>query len=168
MKTTTHFQYSGYMYFPEVLRRVLDCLETAIIESVGDDGPQALAFRGISGASLAFPMSERLGLPLLHIRKPGSHSQFVFEGNLTVDRYAIVDDFAETGITLRTIVKEVSCGFMSHGAPAPRLTDVFLVGNRDYDYGDPGYLTSLLPENSVRYHGLSEICMPALGVKSCG
>ena len=54
----------------------------------------AIAFTGTSGAALAYPISYKLGIPLICVRKSRSNSHFYgkVEGYLA-SKYIIVDDF---------------------------------------------------------------------------
>lgn len=57
-------------------RLVLDCL--ACVQRLRVSHPfDAIAFRGTSGAAMAFPLSYITGIPLIHVRKTevSSHSQ---------------------------------------------------------------------------------------------
>lgn len=76
----------------------------------------ALAFRGFSGAGIAFPLSYRSGIPLMNVRKQDaegcvrdqSHGNRV-EGDpgTEVKRYAILDDFIASGHTINEIIRNV-------------------------------------------------------------
>ena len=69
----------------------------------------AIAFRGSSGAALAFPLSFFLKLPLIHVRKEKSHyGRGTIEGTVSSKKYVIIDDFIDMGTTVKTIVKEVN------------------------------------------------------------
>lgn len=68
---------------------------------------EAIAFRGMSGALVAPPVADALGVSLLLVRKEASHSAAIVEGELDVKTYVIVDDFVSSGTTVRTIVHEV-------------------------------------------------------------
>jgi len=68
----------------------------------------AIAFTGSSGAALAYPLSYLLKLPLIHVRKGSSHyGQGKIEGTISSRRYLIIDDFIDTGASIRRIVKAV-------------------------------------------------------------
>jgi len=69
----------------------------------------AIAFRGSSGAALAFPLSYFLKVPLIHVRKGQSHyGGGSIEGTISSKRYIIVDDFVESGRTVKTIIREIN------------------------------------------------------------
>ena len=69
----------------------------------------ALAFRGTSGAALAYPLSARLNIPLICVRKPDEVSHgFKIEGTQrNVRKYVIIDDFTESGKTIKAILKQI-------------------------------------------------------------
>lgn len=77
----------------------------------------AIAFRGVSGMSIGFPVAERLSLTPIVVRKSirnshGYHIVETFEEIPTakeqVLRYLIIDDFISTGKTVCAIVKEIN------------------------------------------------------------
>jgi len=68
----------------------------------------AIAFTGVSGAGLAFPLSLELDKALLCVRKTNSsHSEHEVEGDFSEDKYIIVDDFTETNGTIDTIIEKI-------------------------------------------------------------
>jgi len=62
-----------------------------------------VAFTGVSGAALGFPLGAYLGCKLLCIRKPSAsaHCRFRVEGDLSGERIVLVDDFVSSGDTIR-------------------------------------------------------------------
>ena len=72
----------------------------------------AIAFRGVSGAAIAFPVSALTGLHLICVRKErNSHGNRVEGPSRSIKRYVILDDFISSGETIRAIygaVKAVS------------------------------------------------------------
>lgn len=68
-----------------------------------------IAFSGLSGASIAFPLSVAMGIPLVCIRKRTdmTHSNRLVEGQVDVRKYLIVDDFVDTGKTVKNIRQEI-------------------------------------------------------------
>jgi len=68
----------------------------------------AIAFRGASGAALAYPLSAQLRIPIICIRKnASSHGQSVEGPNNDVRRYIIIDDFIDNGKTMRAILQSI-------------------------------------------------------------
>ena len=69
---------------------------------------ESIAFRGMSGAVLASPIALALDKTLILVRKgENTHSRYAVEGDLSGQKYIIVDDFIVTGETVRTIIKEI-------------------------------------------------------------
>lgn len=70
---------------------------------------QAIAFRGASGAAMAYPISAQLNIPLIYVRKPRelSHGLSIEGTNKNITKYIIVDDFIETGKTIKEIIKAI-------------------------------------------------------------
>jgi len=77
-----------------------------------------IAFCGMSGAAMAFLLSHRLGVHLICVRKPTDGSHFhsywasskkitLCEGNMSTEKYLIVDDFITTGGTVDRIVRTI-------------------------------------------------------------
>lgn len=67
----------------------------------------AIAFRGSSGAALAFPLSFLMKMPLIHVRKGSSHYSGTIEGTISSKRYIIIDDFIDRGTTIKKIISEI-------------------------------------------------------------
>lgn len=72
----------------------------------------AIAFRGHSGAAVAYPLSYALNIPLLCVRKPGNTKHYIreTEGHVDAGRYLIVDDFVDSGETIRKILQVLPYG----------------------------------------------------------
>jgi len=69
----------------------------------------AIAFRGTSGAALAYPLSAQLNIPIICVRKATevSHGYSVEGTDRNVRRYVIIDDFSETGKTIKAIIAAI-------------------------------------------------------------
>ena len=77
---------------------------------------EAIAFRGNSGALFAAPLSLALKKPMIMVRKTGvsDHGQFKVEGRIHARSYIIVDDFVDSGDTIRAIhrdIEEINCEY---------------------------------------------------------
>jgi len=95
----------------------------------------AIAFTGVSGASLAFPLSLTLNKPLICIRKDDNSHYFRdhfevkdlqvalgrVEGCINPQNYIIVDDCVHHGWTLKRIVEQVG-----KVAPNAKLVGIYL------------------------------------------
>lgn len=73
---------------------------------------EALAFRGMSGALIASPLSILTGKPLILVRKNRDCHSFRITEGFGIDssnsfRYIVVDDLISKGNTARAIVKEI-------------------------------------------------------------
>ena len=72
---------------------------------------EAIAFRGISGALVAPTLAHLMDKSLIVVRKPRlveeSHSFERVEGDHAATRYLLVDDFTNSGNTLRAILTDV-------------------------------------------------------------
>jgi len=99
--------YLRHVFDKEEFVRTLNNAENDIMEW-GDDF-DSIAFTGVSGAALAFPLSVSLDKSLLCVRKRGesNHSPFVVEGYIDTMSYIIVDDFVHSGATIRRIIREI-------------------------------------------------------------
>jgi adenine/guanine phosphoribosyltransferase-like PRPP-binding protein len=82
---------------------------------------EAIAFTGVSGSAVAYPLSYKLKIPLICVRKGTSHYGSPYEGREDVKRYIIVDDLIETGNTIRKIKKTVKIH-----SPKAKCIGVFL------------------------------------------
>jgi len=71
----------------------------------------AIAFRGTSGAAIAYPVSAIAGYHLINVRRePYKHhhgSKIEASGNRKIHRYIILDDFIESGRTIKTIIRVI-------------------------------------------------------------
>lgn len=92
----------------------------------------AIAFRGTSGAALAYPISIATGIPLICVRKPSdkAHGGPV-EGssNTDVKKYLIIDDFMSTGDTIKAIIDAID---MKRRNYSVKCVGILLYGD---DYG---------------------------------
>lgn len=98
--------YLGFALPPWLINYTVDWTVQRILEVA--PGAQGVAFRGISGALLGPIVAYKLGLNPIGIRKnEESHGgspihRTVLEKGI-IERYVIVDDFIETGTTVRAI-----------------------------------------------------------------
>jgi adenine/guanine phosphoribosyltransferase-like PRPP-binding protein len=69
----------------------------------------AIAFTGTSGAAIAYPLSFLLKVPLICVRKSSKDNHYgsLVEGYTSAKRYLIVDDFIETGRTIKKITQAI-------------------------------------------------------------
>ena len=90
---------------PQELNTVINYAVEAL-KSYSFDG---IAFQGMSGAFIGPPVALRLNKSMLLVRKDGdtTHSAHKVEGDKTVRKYVILDDFISTGDTLTNIKNHV-------------------------------------------------------------
>ena len=81
----------------------------------------AIAFSGMSGAALAFPLSLELKKSLICIRKYKATYHNTFEGNIDARSYIIIDDHINTGNTILKIIEVVK-----EKVPESRLVGIYL------------------------------------------
>lgn len=94
----------------------------------------AIAFTGTSGAALAYPLSLRLKLPLICVRKEKSHARLSVEGNYSATKYLIVDDFISSGKTIKSIRQKIAKELGVTAQPAAILLyNVMPYINKKYD-----------------------------------
>jgi adenine/guanine phosphoribosyltransferase-like PRPP-binding protein len=68
----------------------------------------SIAFQGMSGALIAPVLAIALNKTMIMVRKERSHSCRFVEGDCGTRTYIIVDDFIESGKTIKNIYKRVS------------------------------------------------------------
>ena len=96
----------------------------------------AIAFRGISGALVAPALAQAMSKDIIAVRKNESHHGDGRVEGVTHPRYIIVDDFVESGATLRAIKRQIK-----RWSPESKLVGVALY-NSFYDCEDnPLYAT---------------------------
>ncbi len=80
------------------------------------DKYDTLAFAGLSGAIIAPTLALKLGKELVAVRKASDkrHSYHAVEGYDDVNNYIIVDDFIDTGATVRRIQEQIYHHFSEH------------------------------------------------------
>jgi hypothetical protein len=142
---------SGYLhcvYDTDRYARTLNDLTNAMKDNSDFD---VIAFRGTSGAAVAFTLSLKLGKPVMQIRKRSakSHTSLSVEGMIGAPRVAIVDDFTETGNTLRQIKKKVIAAYVARGYNEPTFPHCFLYR----DCNVPMAAVRALPDTKIHVVG---------------
>lgn len=77
-------------------------------------------------SAVAFPLAVMLNKPLIHVRKSKGHSKRMVEGYYGAKTYVIVDDFIESGKTLREIKNHIIKAHKNMQMKAPRCIAVVL------------------------------------------
>lgn len=112
-------------------------------------GFDALAFTGTSGAAIAYPVSVATGIHLICVRKTirGTHCSFKVEGsdNKNIKKYLIIDDFTDSGNTIRKIIKMIRTNKLGYNDKVaecvgalmhePRCNDFWVSGIPVYTLG---------------------------------
>ena len=103
---TRHSGYAAQLYNPVALRATLVEAIAGARKILAAHPFDAIAFRGSSGAALAFPLSAALGIPALYVRKPSesSHGRSIEGPDGDVARYLIVDDLVASGATVSAVM----------------------------------------------------------------
>lgn len=102
-------QYHGALYLkdfinPERLQERIDLTVRALKGHKFD----AIAFMGMSGALIAPPVALAVGKPFILVRKDdNTHSGWNVEGDYAAKTFIVVDDFTETGKTIKNIRSEI-------------------------------------------------------------
>jgi hypothetical protein len=83
-----------------------------------------LAVSGVSGQSIGWPVSYKIGLPVCVVRRPneGAHTSGLLIGNGEMGNYVILDDLISSGKTINRILnavveeyfRQVDNGFPGH------------------------------------------------------
>jgi len=120
--------YLHSVYDPEKFQRTVNTLVELMRPHVEDF--DAIAFRGSSGAALAYPLGFLLKKPLIHIRKELGHAGIRVEGLFGARRIAVIDDFVSSGETIRIIVSELDSAYYGAGFAQPIFAHLFLYAAR--------------------------------------
>lgn len=102
--------YLSEVYDPQTLRELAERTAQQV-KNIRVGAPfDALAFTGLSGAALSFPVSLLANVPLLAVRKDGdgTHASTSLEGPIKVNTYMILDDLVASGNTVRRIVAKIA------------------------------------------------------------
>lgn len=110
--------YLDHVFNPEKLKQVVKLARKKMRQIHKAHPFDTIAFTGVSGAALGFILSYDTGFPVLVVRKSGesSHASYKVEGNHSVKRYLVVDDFIDEGNTIRRIVKRIDEELTSNAA----------------------------------------------------
>jgi len=129
--------YLDDMFQPERRRLIVKGMLRIILTKVGIRNFDAIAFTGISGATIAPILAFILDKPLIAVRKDsGAHSCYKAEGLISAEKILIIDDLIESGSTIATIMAKVleSCRvYRGAEAKLPEFIGVALF--RDTNFG---------------------------------
>lgn len=99
-----HSLYLSELMVPHTLRKIVN--KTISLIKKHKIKFDAIAFRGLSGSLAASAISIQLNKPLIAIRKNSSHGDKV-EGYVLADTYIIIDDFIDSGKTIKSILRDI-------------------------------------------------------------
>jgi adenine/guanine phosphoribosyltransferase-like PRPP-binding protein len=99
--------YLEKVYYPNEFAKLIKKMTAEIKTFKKKNQFDAIAFRGTSGAAVAYPLSISLKIPLICVRKDSSHSYLKVEGCIGALKYIIVDDFIESGKTMNKIINSI-------------------------------------------------------------
>lgn len=150
LKAPVRAGYLEAVFSPHIFSRLVEVTARRVVEIVAESPFDVIAFRGVSGAAMAFPLAHVLSLPIYCVRKHTENSHALSTGAgvfLNGKRYLIVDDFIDTGSTINTIVEHVNeiwndatcVGVLEYLTPGERsaLNHSHLVSLRVW--ANPGY-----------------------------
>lgn len=123
-------EYLEDIYTPERFKTLYNMVLKAVRKEWKAESFEAIAFRGSSGAALAYPICLKLNIPMIHVHKGRHHSGPTVEGMLDANSYAIIDDFVQSGKTLKIIKREIENATLVVG---PVCKHVFLYASEESD-----------------------------------
>jgi adenine/guanine phosphoribosyltransferase-like PRPP-binding protein len=127
--------YLHRVFTPTKYKYLINKAAIAIKELKRKQQVDLIAFTGVSGAALAFPLAYKLNMPILCIRKDGdkNHSNEEIEGNIPNNHpinYIIIDDCIYSGATIDRIKKQIKDSGLLRKA---KLKAIFLY-SKEYKY----------------------------------
>lgn len=119
--------YLNSVYEPERFKETVKSTVKRIRQFIKKNGRfDAIAFTGTSGAALAYIVANKLNVGLICVRKgDNSHYRGKVEGMRNANQYIIIDDFIDSGKTIKTII-----GSVKKFSPGAKCLGIFL-----YDEG---------------------------------
>lgn len=133
-----HTDYLESIYYKDSYKMLVD-KSAKILKAIDKIHPfQSIAFSGMSGAAMAYPLSLKLNKDLTCVRKGKSH--FSSDLGLNVEgrieaKYIIVDDFICTGATIKRILKTLKKDQRYHGASTPEVVAIYLYASNGNEVG---------------------------------
>jgi adenine/guanine phosphoribosyltransferase-like PRPP-binding protein len=124
-------------YHPQRLKARIRRMAKKLISIRKKHPFDAIAFRGTSGAALAYPLSVLHGYHLICVRRSGrknNHGGAVEASERKeIKKYIIVDDFVCSGKTVQEIVETINKQFNNSWSdyPTPKCVGVLLANGYD-------------------------------------
>lgn len=117
-------EYLVEIFKPKMFKPLIDRAIRTIQNFENDNPFDGIAFSGVSGAALAFPISYLTGKHLICVRKePSSHGKHKVIGLVNAERYIIVDDQIDSGATINRIVTSIG-----ERSPEAELVGIYVFG----------------------------------------
>ncbi len=146
--------YPGYAskYAAQIVRQYASVAADNIQRRMRETGADTIVVQGTSGVSIGFAALMLHDFPLVMVRKPdeNSHGSPV-EGprGHKVKRYIILDDFVDTGETVRRIVAKLNLLADNEGAARPECVGVLCYKRDEQVWRDMPYDLPLTPEDEA-------------------
>jgi len=130
--------YHGHVTTPQSLMRSVERMQEEIdlwLKREREQGRDVthIVATGISGQSLAWPLSMLLDLPVAVVRKhqENSHAGLYLVGSRDLRRYVVVDDLISSGDTIRHIWQTIHAQWRGYDVndvrgPEPEMAAIFL------------------------------------------
>lgn len=127
-----HGNYGWTLYSPQELYDIMSKTSDRLAKILEREKVDALAFCGSSGSVAAFILGMTHKIPVVYVRKPNeeSHGNLIESNAGSIGSYIIVDDFIDTGKTIRYIVNSVHKVARNQNVNPPVCKGVFLWSNR--------------------------------------
>ena len=124
-----HSDYNG-VHEPVRLQSTVDAIITKL-KAMWAEGVRfdALAFRGMSGAGVAYPVSYATGIPVVCVRKASDNShgsEVESSDNEEIEKYLIIDDFISSGETIWNIIVGMNKTIYFTYEKAPKCAGILL------------------------------------------
>lgn len=120
----------------------------------------AIAFRGLSGALIAPLVAVRMKKHFLAVRKPSekNHSTMKVEGDFDAQRYIILDDFIDSGETIKEIITEINIAYEKKGYERPQVAGLVMYRSQPSEWLEESYAPEWFgPNDKNRYNIYKEI-----------
>lgn len=135
MKLNIKSEYLHKIYSNKQFIKTIDIAYKKIRAFKKKNNFDVIAFTGSSGAALAYPLSYKLKIPLICIRKDkSSHFKEKIEGQFEFKNYIIVDDFISSGATIKKIMREIDyhcfCSIY-HNSGIPKCVGIYLYDDKN-------------------------------------
>lgn len=134
----THACYHDTVFSPKELKKTVNRTVRKLLKLKKKIKFDAIAFRGVSGSGVAFPVSMLMGMPVIYVRKDKekTHGEKIEATEHVVKRYIVIDDFISSGDTVREIVAKIDRIIPRMDEPKPVCVGIFLYDAHNGDLTD--------------------------------